>query len=95
MLANIGVSRISETLKFVWHYHLTFPVLLFSLVSICATIYQKDKRAILFILWIISLFMLITITGAPEPRYAIYWIPAFCLLRPPLPIYINIVFGKL
>ncbi|MHC4268326.1 MAG: ArnT family glycosyltransferase [Planctomycetota bacterium] len=78
-MLNIDMSRISHTLKFVWHYHLSFPILTFSLISICASIYQKDKRAVFFILWIISLFMLVTLTGAPDPRYAIYWIPVFCL----------------
>jgi hypothetical protein len=34
---------------------------------------------IFFILWITVLYILTTLAGAPAPRYAIYWIPAFCL----------------
>ncbi len=79
IFSNIGMSRILHPLKFVWNYHLSVPVLIFSVISICVSIYRKDKRAVFFILWIISLFMLVTLTGAPEPRYAIYWVPAFCL----------------
>jgi hypothetical protein len=78
--SKIGLSRITYCLNFIWHYHLTVPVLILSLISICVSVYQRDKRAILFILWIMGLYILITSTGAQVPhRYAIYWIPAFCL----------------
>lgn len=80
LFSNIGLSRILYSLKFVWKYHLTLPVLTLSIISICVSIYQKDKRVIFFILWIMGLYILITLAGSSVPsRYAIYWIPAFCL----------------
>jgi hypothetical protein len=59
-------------------YHMHPCILAASLVSICVSIYRKDKRSVLFLLWIVGFYLQITLTGAQEPRYAIYWIPAFC-----------------
>ncbi len=79
IFSNFWLSKISNSLKFIWHDHLTFPVLALSIISILISIYQRDKRVIFFILWIMGLYILITLAGAPAPRYAIYWIPVFCL----------------
>ena len=43
------------------------------------SIYRRNKRATLFLLWIGIYYLLITYTGANAPRYAIYWVPPFCL----------------
>ena len=75
IFSNIGLPKILHSLKYIWKYHLTLPVLTLSIISICVSIYQRDKRVILFILWITGLYILTTLTGTPAPRYAIYWIP--------------------
>lgn len=79
IFSNFGLSSILQSFKFVWHDHLTFPVLILSLISICISLYRRDRREMFFILWIVGLCILITLIGAQVPRYAIYWIPAFCL----------------
>ena len=73
------LSNISNSLKFIWHDHLSFPVLTLSIISICISIYQRDKRVIFLILCIMGLYILTALVDAPAPRYAIYWIPFFCL----------------
>jgi len=79
--SRIELSNLLYHLKAIWKYHLTLPVLILSLVSIGVSVYRKDKRAIIFLLWIAGYYLLITYTGANNsPRYSIYWIPAFCIL---------------
>ena len=79
IFSDFWLSEISNSLKFIWRDHLTLPVLTLSIISILVSIYQRDKRVIFFILWIMGLYILTILAGAPAPRYAIYWIPAFCL----------------
>ena len=79
--SRIELSNLLYHLKALWKYHLTLPVLILSLVSIGVSVYRKDKRAIIFLIWIAGYYLLITYTGANNsPRYSIYWIPAFCIL---------------
>ncbi len=49
------------------------------MVSICVSIYRRDKRSVLFLLWIVGFYLQITYIGFQVPRYAIYWVPVFCL----------------
>ena len=76
--SRLDMSNILYYPSVIWRYHLTLYLLMMSLPSICVSIYRKDKRSILFLLWIVGFYLQITFTGAQEPRYAIYWIPAFC-----------------
>jgi len=62
-----------------WERHLTLPVFILSLVSIPVSIYHRDRRTIIFFLWIVCLGMMMVYLGWRESRYTIYWIPAFCL----------------
>lgn len=79
LTSRLSLSNISYHLNVLWQCHLTLPVLILSLISIFVSIYRRDKGAIIFLLWIISCYLLITYLGAQEPRYAMYWIPAYCL----------------
>jgi hypothetical protein len=63
----------------IWERHLTLPVFILSLVSIPVHIYRRDRRTIIFFLWIICLGIMVGSLGWRGSRYAIYWIPAFCL----------------
>jgi len=77
--SSIEFSKITRHLKSLWLYHLTLPVFVLSLCAIIASIYKRDKRAVFFLLWIIGFYIQITCTPAQDPRYSMYWIPAFCL----------------
>jgi 4-amino-4-deoxy-L-arabinose transferase-like glycosyltransferase len=78
---RLSLSNIVYFPKTVWRYHLSFPVLIFSLTSIIAFIWRRDKKIVFFLIWIISLYLLLTGLGLQKgPRYAIYWIPHFCVL---------------
>ena len=79
IFSNIGLNRLSDPLKTIWQNHFTFPVLILSLIGICLSIFKRDKRAIVFILWITCFYLMITLLGVQAPRYSIYWIPPFSL----------------
>lgn len=72
-------SRLFYYLNSIWERHLTLPVFILSLISIPVSIYRRDRRTIIFFLWIVCLGMMMVYLGWRESRYAIYWIPAFCL----------------
>ena len=77
--SSIEFSKMTHHLKSLWSYHLTLPVLIMSLCAIVVSIYKRDKRAVFFLLWIAGFYIQITCTPAQDPRYSMYWIPAFCL----------------
>jgi hypothetical protein len=79
-LKSVPFWRYYHVLQSVWERHLTIPVLVLSLASICVSLYKREKRGISFILWIVVFYTLSVYTGAPTARHTVYWIPAFCLL---------------
>jgi hypothetical protein len=65
--------------KALWNHQLTPPVLILSLVSMGLSLYRREKQALLFWLWIIGFYLQTSYVVVKDPRYIIYWIPAFCL----------------
>lgn len=63
-----------------WNHLLNPAVLLLSLIGGGLALYRRDSRSYLFLLWIGVFYVEITYLGIKNPRYAIYGIPAFCLL---------------
>lgn len=87
-------SKILYHIQAIWTYHLTLPVVVLSFISICVSIYRKDKRAVLFLLWIVSCYLLMTYLGSTRPRDSIYWIPAFSLFAATLIDFFQYRFWK-
>ena len=79
IFSGIEASRFSHSFKYIWQDHLTLPVLILSIISICVSIYRRDKHAMLFILWITFFYLQISYIGFERARDSIYWIPVFCL----------------
>jgi hypothetical protein len=76
--------------RFTWSYllrylrdiinsQLTLPVSILGFTSLGILLYRKDKRVNFFVLWVVFYYIQITYTGVEGSRYAIYWIPVFCL----------------
>lgn len=78
--SRISLPNVLYYLETLWHHHLTVPVLVLSVLGLFLSAYLRDRRAVFPVLWIVLFYLQITYTGAHESRYAIYWIPAFCLL---------------
>jgi hypothetical protein len=76
------ISPLSERLTYylntLWKNHLTLPVFILSLIAIPLSIFRRDKRTIIFFLWMIIFYLVTVSLGFQVPRYAIYWIPVFC-----------------
>jgi hypothetical protein len=73
-------------IKVLWQEHLTLPILVFSLIAIAVSVFQRDKRAIIFLLWIVSCYLMnvylgynFVRPGHRASRFAIFWIPPYCL----------------
>ncbi len=78
--SRFSLPNVLYYLAILWHHHLTVPVLMLSVLGVFLSLYERDRRAVFPVLWIVLFYLQITYTGAHEPRYAVYWIPAFCLL---------------
>lgn len=77
---SIPWRRFERLLQYLWSSHLSHPVLVISLISICISLYRRKKREVTFVLWIIFFYFFCVYFGAPTARHSIYWIPAFCVL---------------
>jgi hypothetical protein len=77
---HIPFHRFYSVIKSVYQSHLSEPVLILSLFSICAWLFRRDKRDTIFLLWIIIFYVFSVYFRFTVHRYTIYWIPAFCLL---------------
>jgi len=62
-----------------WNEHITLPALFLSAISFCLSVYRRDRRILIFSLWLICAYSLATLIGWKVSRYGIYWIPVFCL----------------
>jgi hypothetical protein len=63
-----------------WNAHSSYVTWILALISSLFFMFRRDKRAYLFIMWMVGLFLLFFFIGAPAPRHTIYYIPAICLL---------------
>jgi hypothetical protein len=79
LTSRLSISNLLYYPNVLWQHHLTLPVLVLSLFSIGGSIYRRDKKMIIFFLWILSCYLFFTFLGHNLPRYSIYWIPAYCL----------------
>lgn len=79
LASRLGLRNLLYYPKILAKFHLTPLVLILSLVSIAISVYRRDRRALIFLLWISIYWLLLALTNAKTPRYAIYWIPPYCL----------------
>jgi len=77
---SVTASRYYWTAVFMWRAYPSLPVWILAGISICLSLYKKDKRVILFAVWMAVIYLLLAYTGAPGERHTIYYIPALCLL---------------
>lgn len=77
---RLSLPNLAFYLKFLWGTHLSKPALFCSVLGIIRSLFKKDSRGLIFLGWILGCYLLLVVTGAQtNARYAIYWIPAFCL----------------
>lgn len=88
---RLSYPTLSYPLKSLWYYHLAHPVFILGFIAILVAVSRRDKRAAIFLYWIIFEFMFSIVVGIHlfprHIRYTIYWIPAFCLFAATLVIF--------
>jgi hypothetical protein len=58
-----------------------WQVLLLSLAGGALALYKRDRRLLLFLLWVPGVLLGLLLFGRIDPpRYSVYWIPALCAL---------------
>ena len=77
--SRFELSNVLYHVKALWHPQLTVPALILSLLGVGLSLYRRDKRATIFLLWIAGNYLQATYAKAQDPRYSIYWLPVFCL----------------
>ncbi len=80
LASRVEWSNLSFHLYALWKSQLTAPVFILSVFSLVVSLYRRDRRALLFLVWIVGYYLQITCVGAKGARYSIAWIPPFCLL---------------
>jgi hypothetical protein len=95
---SIGTGETADTiarlswdnlkLRFItlYKYHLTLPVLIFSLVGLVWGTYVRDRRLLYFVCLILATYLFFTYLKGKNERYPIFWILAFTLFAA-LPAY--------
>lgn len=73
-----GHSQLSVYLYFLYQDHFSLPFLVLAAMGMITAILTKDHNSILYGLTIFCVYLTFTIVSVKIPRYAVYWIPAFC-----------------
>jgi hypothetical protein len=74
------LSTVKYAFMNMWKAYSSFVTWILAIISACFYAYRRDKKASLFIIWVIGLFLLYVIIDIPTPRHTIYYIPPLCLL---------------
>jgi 4-amino-4-deoxy-L-arabinose transferase-like glycosyltransferase len=61
-------------------FRLSLPVLVLAAMSVIVAVRRRDRRALLFTVWIVSVYAGLLVVGVRNDRFFVYWIPAFCAL---------------
>jgi len=77
---RVSSSNLLFYLRMIWTDHLTPPILMLSGLGILFSAIRRDIRALFPALWILCCYLFLTALGIQKnARYAIFWIPAFCV----------------
>ncbi len=77
---RLSPSNMLFYLRMIWTDHLTLPIVVLSGLGILFSLIRRDIRALLPALWILCCYLFLTALGIQKnARYAIFWIPAFCV----------------
>jgi hypothetical protein len=80
-----GAGHVVTWAKILWTNLLTPPLVLLAGLSTALLIVTRQRPSSLFVFWMLVFFVEILTLGVSVPRFAIYWIPPFCLLAATLP----------
>jgi len=61
-------------------FSLGLPVVVLSIASSVGAAVRRDRRAVIFGVWVLAVYVGLLMLGLRIPRFFVYWIPAFCAL---------------
>jgi len=76
---RVSATNLGYYWETLWRHHVTTPLLALSAISLVGALLRRDRRVLFFALWVVGFYLEVTYGGARDPRFLIYWIPAFCL----------------
>ncbi|MFC1822433.1 ArnT family glycosyltransferase [Thermodesulfobacteriota bacterium] len=76
--ARLNANKLAYHIKALYTGQLILPVLVLSIISMLGSIFTRDRRFILFFLWVIFCYFQMTYLRS-FARDTIYWIPPLCL----------------
>jgi len=77
--SNVQSNKFLFYVNALWKHHITIPVLVLSIISIVVSLYKRDRKTIMFFLWLVVFYLMVTNVGWKLPRYGVFWIPVYCL----------------
>jgi hypothetical protein len=80
-----GARHLATWVTILWKNLLTPPVFLLAGLAALLLVVRREGSVSLFALWTVVFFVELLALGVSVPRFAIYWIPPFCLLAATLP----------
>ncbi len=71
--------RLFKNLWFLYHDHLSVPVLLLAIIGMGGCFIRKDAGSLIFVLGIVCVYLFFTMIKVKVSRYPMCWIPFFAL----------------
>ena len=72
-----GLESLLGHVRSLVDFHLTWPVLALSGAGLIVSVVRRDKRVWFFVSLIVVTYLLFTYVPGKNPRYTMFWIPAF------------------
>jgi hypothetical protein len=88
------LSKYLFYLNELWQTQTTVPLVILSVASMIGAAVRRDRRALLFALWIAFFYVQLMAVGWTDTRFSFYWIPAFCLFAASAPHVVNIRWAR-
>jgi 4-amino-4-deoxy-L-arabinose transferase-like glycosyltransferase len=80
LAARLNPDVLLVHLEQIYQVHLTWPALGLSAVGFAWALWMRDKRVWFWVSFIIVVYLVFTYIKGQNPRYPIFWIPAFLVL---------------
>lgn len=85
-LTRLSWKNLSYHFATLYKYHLTTPLLIFSIAGMITALIQRDRKILYPLCLLIGTYLFFTYLVGKNARYPIFWIPVFCLFAT-LPLY--------
>ncbi len=78
--SRVSVHNLLYHIRTIYRSHLTPAVVVLAAIGLILAAFKRDRRAVLFLVWIASVYVMVTYSRGKSVRYPIYWIPPLCVM---------------